>query len=299
MRDIIDEFLDYIRDEKHYSDLTYVNYNEDLDKFLQFLDTKKINNFKSIDYPLIREYLSYMHSLNYLPKTINRHISSLRSFFKYLLKHHHIKDNPLELVTNVKEAKRIPKFLFYNDLEKLFDVPTLDNPLGMRDALILEMFYATGVRVSELVNIKLKDINDSNQSIRILGKGSKERDVLYGARCGDLLNLYLSEGRKVLDKNNSVFLFLNHNGNKLTTRGVSLILDKILKKSGLNVKVTPHIIRHTFATHMLNEGADLLSVKQLLGHENLSTTQVYTHVSNERLRNVYLNSHPRAHKKGV
>lgn len=298
MRNKTDEFLDYIRNEKHYSELTFLNYDEDLSQFLMFLDSNHITSFSNVDYNLIRSYLSYMHSNNYSATTINRHISSLRSFYKYLLKNNYIKDNPLALVSNVKQPKRIPKFLFYNDLEKLFDVPILDTPLGQRDALILEMFYATGIRVSELVKMRIKDINDHNRSIRILGKGNKERDVLYGTRCEELLELYLKEGRKDIDKNNSVFLFLNHNGNQLTTRGITLILDKILKKSGLNIKVTPHIIRHTFATHMLNEGADLLSVKQLLGHENLSTTQVYTHVSNERLRSVYLNSHPRA-KKGA
>ncbi len=298
MQDIINEFLDYIKDERHYSDLTYLNYDQDLYLFLTYLNTKKINNFKDINYSLIREYLGYMYSRNYSAKTINRHISSLRSLFKFLINNNYVKNDPLTLVTNVKEGKRIPHFLFYNDLEKLFDTPILDTPTGQRDALILEMLYATGVRVSELVSIKISDINFNNHSIRILGKGSKERDVLFGTRCLELLDMYINGGRKSLNKHNNLYLFLNSNGNRLTTRGVSLIIDLIVKKSGLNIKVTPHVLRHTFATHMLNEGADLLSVKELLGHENLSTTQVYTHVSNERLRSVYLNSHPRA-KKGV
>jgi len=298
MQDIVNKFLDYIEDERHYSDLTSLNYEEDLQLFMTFLKEKSINNFMDVNYALIREYLSYMYSRQFSSKTINRHISSLRSFFKFLINNKYVKNNPLTLVTNVKEGKRIPHFLFYNDLEKLFETPILDTPLGQRDGLILEMLYSTGVRVSELVNIKISDINFNNHSIRIMGKGSKERDVLFGTRCLELLDMYLNDGRKIIDKNNNPYLFLNNNGNKLTTRGVSLIIDLIVKKSGLNIKVTPHVLRHTFATHMLNEGADLLSVKELLGHENLSTTQVYTHVSNERLRNVYLNSHPRA-KKGV
>lgn len=295
MQKYMDKFSEYIILEKHYSNDTVINYTKDLDDFYNYLDSKKIKSINSVDYNVIRGYLMYLHEKEYSKKTINRHISTLKSFFKYLLGEHYIKDNPMSLVSGPKLDKKLPKVLYYEELEKLLNVEEDDDVISLRNCLILELLYSTGIRVSELVNIKLSDIDKHNTQINIFGKGSKERVVIYGSVCKDKLNKYLSS-RNELDKYNSEYLLLNNLGRKLTTRGIRYIIDKIIKEGGLKFHISPHVLRHTFATHMLNEGADLKSVQELLGHENLSTTQIYTHVSNERLRSVYLNSHPRAKK---
>ncbi|MBD9085427.1 tyrosine recombinase XerC [bacterium] len=286
-------FLRYLKEEKNYSKITIINYGKDLKLFLDFLNCEKISKLENVDYPIIRSYLSFLYEKDYSKKTISRNISTLRSFFKYQKSQNMVSKNPMTFVENPKLDKRLPKVLYTKDLETLLNTPDCNNPLGQRNCVILEMFYSTGIRVSELVNLKVSDIHFHDKRIKILGKGSKERYVLYGSVLEKKLNLYLQNGYKELNKNKSDFIFLNKNGNPLTTRGVETILDQILKKSGLNYHISPHVLRHTFATDMLNNGADLKIVQELLGHENLATTQIYTHVSNERLRQVYLNSHKR------
>lgn len=289
----LSEFLKYIDLEKNYSNYTLINYKDDLSFYLDFLNKESIDVLDS-DYKVIRNYLSYMYNKKYTSKTISRHISSLRSFYKYMLKENYIVKNPMTLISNPKQESKLPHFLYYNELETILNIPDKSTPLGQRDSVILELLYSTGIRVSELVNIKLKDINLSTRKIRILGKGNKERIVLYGEYLKNLLDIYLNDGREKLVKNNQEYLVLNKNGSGLTTRGVRVIIDNILKKGEIDFHISPHVLRHTFATHMLDSGADLKSVQELLGHENLSTTQIYTHVSNERLRKVYLSTHPRA-----
>lgn len=292
---MINEFLKYIEIEKNYSDNTIISYRKDLEEFEAYLKEKN-KNIKETDYKFIRSYLTYMFDKKYEKKTISRHISTLRSYYKFLFEEKKIKKNPMELISNPKLDKKLPNFLYYDELEILLNIPDKSTTLGLRDALILELLYSTGIRVSELINIKMKDINRSNRKILIFGKGSKERYVLYGDVLSNLLDLYINESRSKLNKN-SDYLILNKNGNKITDRGIRLIISKILKQGSLDFHVSPHTLRHTFATHMLENGADLKSVQELLGHENLSTTQVYTHITNERLRNVYLNTHPRAKEK--
>ena len=289
----LSEFLKYIDLEKNYSNYTLINYKDDLSFYLDFLNKENIDVLDS-DYKVIRNYLSYMYNKKYSSKTISRHISSLRSFYKYMLKENYIVKNPMTLISNPKQESKLPHFSYYNELETILNIPDKSTPLGQRDSVILELLYSTGIRVSELVNIKLKDINLSTRKIRILGKGNKERIVLYGEYLKNLLDIYLNDGREKLVKNNQEYLVLNKNGSGLTTRGVRVIIDNILKKGEIDFHISPHVLRHTFATHMLDSGADLKSVQELLGHENLSTTQIYTHVSNERLRKVYLSTHPRA-----
>lgn len=286
-------FLRYLKEEKNYSKFTIINYGKDLKLFLDFLNCEKISTLENVDYPIIRSYLSFLYEKDYSKKTISRNISTLRSFFKYQKSQNLVSKNPMTFVENPKLDKRLPKVLYTKDLETLLNTPDCNTPLGQRNCVILEMFYSTGIRVSELVNLKVSDIHFHDKRIKILGKGSKERYVLYGSVLEKKLNLYLQNGYQELNKNKSDFIFLNKNGNPLTTRGVETILDQVLKKSGLNYHISPHVLRHTFATDMLNNGADLKIVQELLGHENLATTQIYTHVSNERLRQVYLNSHKR------
>ncbi len=294
----LEKFLDYLRYQRNYSENTITNYQNDIEEFLVFINKEGIKDFTKVTYSDIRFYLTDLYNKKFSRNTVSRKLSSLRSFYKYLLSEGDINDNPFSLVSSPKKEMILPKFLYYEELEKLFKVPNIKTPLGQRDLLILEILYATGIRVSELVNIKIKDIDFYNKTIDIVGKGNKERYVSFGAYCQDILEKYINDGRiKLLKGNDTDILLLNNNGKGLTTRGIRLILDKLINQAAINTNVTPHMIRHTFATHMLNEGADLLTVQELLGHANLSTTQVYTHVTDEHLRSVYLNCHPRAKLK--
>jgi integrase/recombinase XerC len=295
INDIID-FLKYLKEEKNYSKYTILNYGKDLKLFQTFLKDEKIDDIKNIDYNIIRQYLSFLYEKEYENKTISRNISTLRSFFKYHLKEKNIVKNPMLLIPNPKIEKKLPKVLYTEELEKILSLPDNKTPLGQRNSAILELIYSTGVRVSELISIKLSDINFYDKKIRIIGKGNKERIVLYGKILEEKLDLYINDGRKQLKKLENDYLFLNNNGNQLTSRGVEYMIDNVLKQGGITYHISPHTLRHTFATHLLNNGADLKTVQELLGHESLSTTQIYTHVSNERLRGVYLNTHPRSKK---
>lgn len=287
-------FLEYIEKQKMYSLNTKKNYEIDINEFMNYLKDKEIN-YVDVNYEFIKEYLVFMYNKKYKRNTIARKLSSLRSFYKYLFNNNVIKTNPFKYVKTPKKEKMLPKYLSVVDLETIFNVPNLNFNLGQRDRLILEILYATGIRVGELVEIKVSDIDFFNKEIKVNGKGSKQRIVEFGDYCFEYINLFLNDGReKILKKHNktSSYLIINDHGDKITTRGVELLIDKIIKKAALKRKVTPHMLRHTFATHLLNEGCDILTVKELLGHESLESTQIYTHVSNEHLRKVYLNCHP-------
>ena len=226
--------------------------------------------------------------------TVSRKLSSLRGFYKFLINREYTTNNPFILIKSPKKEKKLPRFFYYNELEEMFDSIDLSEPLGQRNRLILEVLYASGVRVSELVNMKTKDFN--GEEIKVLGKGNKERITRIGDYAKEVLDLYLSDGYKELNKNNSDYLFLNKNGGKLTTRGVRYILDEVIKNTNVKKKISPHMLRHSFATHLLNEGCDILSVQELLGHESLTATAIYTHVTTDRLKDVYFKTHPRAKK---
>ena len=224
------------------------------------------------------------------------HISTLRSFFKYLVGENKIKNDYMVLISNPKIEKKLPKFLNYEEINKVLNAYNTNSSIDIRNSLILEILYSTGIRVSELVNIKFSDIDFSSRKIKILGKGNKERIAYFGSVCENLINKYIDNVYEILNKNNLDYLIISNTGKKMNVREIRKIVDVASTRAGLLIKISPHTLRHTFATHMLNSGADVRSVQELLGHENLSTTQVYTHVSNERLRSVYLNSHPRAKK---
>ena len=280
------KFLDYLKYERGFSDYTIKSYSTDLKEFYEF--SKK----DTVNIELVRKYLRYLYEKNYSNRSISRKVSSLKSYFKYLEGEGIIKDNFMRLISNPKLEKTLPNYLNYQDLEKLLNFPDRNNKYGLRDALILEMLYSSGVRVSDLANMKLKDIDFKDKKILVVGKGNKERYVYYGSKCDSLLKKYLD-----MDHMDSPYLFIGKRKDRLNEREIRLIVTESAKKAGINIHVTPHTLRHTYATHMLNEGADLKSVGDLLGHESLSTTQIYTHISNERLRQIYLKSHPRAHKK--
>ncbi len=292
--DNLNMFLEYLEVIKKYSENTINSYRIDIEELLEFTTNKKIN-YINITKKEVNSYLEYLYNKNIDKNTISRKLSSLRSFYNYLLNKEIIFYNYFNLIHNPRHQVKLPNYLKEEELDKMFSVPDIESPLGVRNRLILEILYATGVRVSELVNIKISDINFDNRTIKILGKGNKERMVVYGNHCNEILELYLNSYRKELLKNKSnEYLLLNKNGNQITTRMIRNILDDIILKCSLDKHVYPHMIRHSFATAMLNNGADIISVKELLGHESVNTTTIYTHVTNERLKEVYNNAHPRA-----
>lgn len=295
---IVDEFIKYLKIERNYSNYTIKNYELDINDFISFCDENNLNIYK-VEYTDIKKYLINMYNKKYKATSISRKISSLRAFYKYLYDKELVDKNIFKYIAIPKKEKRLPKYITSTDVDEIFNIPDISTPIGQRNRLILELLYGTGIRVSELCNIKIEDINFEERSIKIFGKGSKERIVLYGKHCEEILNKYIYDGRKILlnGKSNTYLIVGAYKKDKpISTRSIELIIDDIINKAALNKKVTPHTLRHTFATHLLNEGCDILIVKELLGHSSLDTTGIYTHVSNERLRKVYLDSHPRAKK---
>ncbi|MEG2847965.1 MAG: tyrosine recombinase [Bacilli bacterium] len=293
MENLITKFLNYLKFEQNYAICTIISYEQDLKKFKQFILNKKMEN---VIYQDIRNYLEFLFKQKYSKKTIARYISTLRSFYKYLYAEKIIVSNPMELIVSPKADRFLPKVLNYNEIEAVLTVNNTNTYIGKRNALVLEMLYSTGVRVSELVNIKLTDINKDDCKIKITGKGNKQRYVLFGSICLVKLNDYLKNGRIFLNIANSDYLFLNQHGKQLSDRLVREIVLTSGNLAGLKFAISPHVIRHTFATTLLNEGADLKCVQELLGHTNLSTTAIYMHLSNDHMRHVYLKCHPRSKK---
>ena len=296
MKDLILKFIDELKYEKNYSDLTVDGYLSNLDLFLEYLNENNIKDFNNVKYQDIRLFINHLYELNYNNKTICRHISAVRSFFKYLKGNNYITDNPCILISNPKIDKKLPKYLNYEETEKLLNSFDKNNFIGLRNSLILEILYSTGIRVSEITNIKLNDISISDKTIIVNGKGNKQRVVYFGNICLNLIKLYLKNSYPKLNKENTDYLILSIRGKKINDREIRKVVDEAAIVAGIKTKISPHVLRHTFATHMLIDGADLRSVQELLGHENLSTTQVYTHLTNEKIRNVYLSAHPRARK---
>ena len=289
----LSEYLEYLKYQKNYSDETIHSYSIDIEEFLDYINSECIN-ICEVGYDVVKAWLIHLDEKKNKSTTVSRKISSLRGFYKYLINNKVMNSNPFSLVSLPKKERHLPRFFYYNELEEMFQVPKLNTALVQRDRLLLEMLYATGVRVSELVNIKVSDIN--GEEIKVLGKGNKERIVEFGDYAESILELYLNEGYKSLNVKKSEYLFLNNRGGKLTTRGVRYILDNIINKTTIDKKISPHMLRHTFATHLLNEGCDLLTVQELLGHESLTATSIYTHITNDRLKEVYFKCHPRAKK---
>lgn len=292
----IEKFIDYLEVQKNYSELTRINYEKDLIEYSIFL---KDNNYSynNMDYKKCTNYLIHLDNKKYKKTSVSRKLSSLRSFYKYLVLNNFADNNPFMLISSPKKEKKIPKFINYQGIDEIFEIPDLKTSEGQRERVILEILYGSGVRVSELVNIKIKDIDFSNKTILIFGKGSKERVVSFGEMALDAINTYINNGRKeYLGDKTSDYLIVGKNEENLTTRRIEQIIDSLIKKTSIKMNITPHMFRHTFATHLLDQGCDLLAVQELLGHESLSSTEIYTHVSNEHLREVYYKCHPRNRK---
>lgn len=284
----VNNFYEYLL-TKNYSQNTILSYINDLYYFYLFVK-KDLDLVKEED---IRDYLEYLNLKKDKSTSVSRKISTFKSFYKFLYLNEYInkKEYPLSKISYPKAEKKLPKFIYYNDLLEIINESSKGKE-GLRDRLIIEMLYATGVRVSELVNIKINDIDFNNRRIIVCGKGNKERIVYYGEYAMKVLNDYL-RGRENI---NNQYLFLNNRGEKLTDRGVRYIIDNIMKNLSVKTHVTPHVLRHTFATDMLNNGCDIKVVQELLGHSSLKTTEVYTHVTNDRLKEVYYRCFPRRDK---
>ena len=291
MTKIIDSYLDkyreYLKYELNYSDYTIKNYCLHITKFFEYLDSNKIS-YNNLTKDGIIDYLKYLDSQKYANRTISIILSSLRSFYDFLMESKVIETNIFNLVSNPKLEKKLPNFLSYEQIRAILDSIPNDDILNIRNKLIIELLYATGIRVSELVNLKVSDIIFSERKIRIFGKGKKERIVYYGDYASIAIDNYLNTRNS-----NNEYLILNKDGNKISVRGIEKIIDKMAITASVNCNVTPHTFRHTFATHLLNEGADIKSVQELLGHSSLNTTEVYTHITSDYLKEVYLKSMPR------
>ncbi|MGJ0143992.1 MULTISPECIES: tyrosine recombinase XerC [Staphylococcus] len=281
--------------ERNFSAHTLKSYHDDLVQFNHFLE-QELLNLRTFEYKDARNYLSYLYSQNLKRTTVSRKISTLRTFYEFWMTQDETIINPFVQLVHPKKENYLPQFFYEEEMEALFETVAKDTKKGLRDRVILELLYATGIRVSELVNIQLKDIDMSLPGVKVLGKGNKERFVPFGEFCRQSIEQYLREFKPIQHTKHS-FLLVNMNGAPITERGVRYVLNDVVKRTAGVTEIHPHKLRHTFATHLLNQGADLRTVQSLLGHVNLSTTGRYTHVSNQQLRKVYLNAHPRAKKE--
>ena len=284
--EVLDNFFKVLKSEYNYSFYTIKNYKLDLTLFFDFLNKSNIN-YLYLNKDNVLAYLKYLDKMNLKNSTISRRISALRTFYNYLMNEGLINSNIFLNVKNPKLEKKLPNYLNYTEMEELLESIDISTDEGLKRRLLIEMFYSTGCRVSEIINIKVKDIDFLNKKIRIMGKGSKDRIVYYGDYAKKYLDKYLSKGL------NKDYLFVNKHGDKYTVEEIELIVKDIMKHLSIKTHVTPHTLRHTFATHLLNNGADIRSVQELLGHSNLSTTGIYTHVSSDRLKEVYFKTFKR------
>ncbi|MHC4120516.1 MAG: tyrosine recombinase XerC [Planctomycetota bacterium] len=326
---IIQKFLDYLKFERRFSEHTAKCYGADLGQFGEFLIAEAAHRephaesvsmghregepehgvavatqvwvevdqlLLSVQTDSVRAYMAHLNEKQYSKATIARKLATLRSFYKFLVKRNYIDSNPVVTIRTPKQEKKLPRFLEYEEVKRLLDTPPTNTWLGARDRAILETLYSTGIRVSELVALNMDDIDFLGEVVHIRGKGKKERIAPIGSSALQVIQHYM-EYRNKRAQNNGNFdsrvLFVNKHGQRLSTRSVRRKMDKYLKMAGLDPAISPHTLRHSFATHMLNSGADLRSVQELLGHQSLSTTQVYTHLSTGKLKEIYDNAHPR------
>jgi tyrosine recombinase XerC len=294
MIEVINQYIEaYLKAEKNLSPYTIRNYQKSVIDFNNYLARRKVTSLHFVDKQTIRGYLAQLAADKNKKNTISGKLSALRSFFKYLQIEKLIDVNPILSISAPKLDKRIPEFLTQDETEKLLYSPNMASPQGQRNRAILELLYAGGLRVSELVNLDVDQLDLDSREIRVVGKGSKERIILIGRPAVNFLAKYINDGRRqLLGGRINRALFVNKDGGRIPPRRVQKILDSMAKKAGFKKKVYPHLLRHTFATHMLDHDADLRVVQELLGHASLSTTQVYTHVSKAQSRRVYLASHP-------
>jgi len=291
----LQDFIKYMKLEKNYSQHTIESYEHDILEFFMFMNEQSIDHLSTLSYQDARLYLTELYRKGMSKKSVSRKLSCLRSFFSFLLREQLVSSNPFQQVSLPKQDKRLPEFFYEEELEALFASIDTSIPSGQRDRALLELMYATGIRVSECAEIQLKDLDFYTSVVLVKGKGGKERYAPFGQIAKTTIMTYINDGRrKLMKEKQHDFLFVNQKGDPLTVRGIQYIFQKMMERAGNARKVHPHMIRHSFATHLLNNGADLRTVQELLGHSQLSSTQIYTHVTKDHLKKVYLSHHPRA-----
>ncbi|MGD0794926.1 MAG: site-specific tyrosine recombinase/integron integrase [Dehalococcoidales bacterium] len=294
---VFNKYLAFLVAEKNASPYTVRNYTRDLMEFFTFAAGKQIETLKDVNKLTLRAYLAYLMEQKFAKSSIARKLSAIRSFYRYLMREELVTASPAATTVSPRLDRRLPSFLTVDEAKRLVESPDLSQPHGQRDRALLELLYASGLRVSELVNMNLDQINLATNEIRVWGKGSKERVVLIGTPAARALNDYINQGRReLLGGKKSNALFVNRYGERILARRVQKILTKYSRS--INKKIHPHILRHTFATHLLDGGADLKVVQELLGHADLSSTQIYTHVTRSQARRIYLAAHPMAQAEG-
>lgn len=295
MKENLLSFIHYLTVERGLSKNTLLSYERDLKPFLQYLLDSGMTDVNQVHRQHIMTYLVGLKEAGKATSTLSRNMASIRSFFQFLLRDDKIELDPSVHLETPKIERRLPKVLSMNEVELLLQAPQESTPFGQRDRAMLELLYATGIRVSELISLTLDDVHLQLGFIKCMGKGSKERIIPLGSLAIQSIDTYITRGRgELTKKKKSMVLFVNHHGNALTRQGFWKIIKKYSKEIGIKKEITPHTLRHSFATHLLENGADLRSVQEMLGHADISTTQIYTHVTKTRLRDVYAKSHPRA-----
>ena len=306
MEKLIEQFLEHLRYERNVSPHTLRNYSSDLEQFLDFLapldqstGKRQLPQVTEIDHLTIREWLAELHSTHRKKASIARKLAALRTFFQFLVREGALELNPAKLVSTPRQEKKLPKHLSIEEAIRFIESPDPETDLGKRDRAMLELMYATGVRVAELTTLNLADVDFRNQLVRVTGKRRKQRIVPFGEPAGEAIRTYLGVRNEFLinapiSKREDDALFLNYQGTRITTRSVGRMVEKYIRQCAGMHNISPHALRHSFATHLLDSGADLRDIQELLGHARLSTTQVYTHVSMEKLIAVYDKAHPKA-----
>jgi integrase/recombinase XerD len=295
MERILKDFIYFLSVEKGLAKNTLESYQRDLKKYLQFLNRQGITDFNETSKKIILEYIAEQKKNGLAVSTLTRNLASIRSFYQFLLQEQIIQENPAGELESPKAEKKLPTVLSLKDIELLLDQPQPRGNIGMRDKAMLELLYATGIRVSELVSLNLDNVNLKMGFLKCEGKGNKERIVPLGSVAIKSLQEYLQNGRsKLLKQKDEKALFVNQHGKRLTRQGFWKILKKYALRTGINAEITPHTLRHSFATHLLENGADLRSVQEMLGHADISTTQIYTQITRKKIKEIYNQTHPRA-----
>ena len=295
MKELIQEFLNYIAVERGLAKNTVEAYSRDLRQFEAYLKEMGICNAEQVSAGTIVSYMKSLQQIHMGASSVSRKLAAMKSFFHYATRERRLRVDPSVTIDSPKLPQRLPKVMSAQEIARLLEQPGFVDPAGLRDRAMLELLYATGVRVSELISLTLQDLNLEMGYIRCFGKGSKERIVPLGGTAQSVLKLYLDRGRPhIVKRATEETLFLNHHGHKMTRQGFWLIIRAAAKRAGIEKTVTPHMLRHSFATHLLDNGADLRAVQEMLGHADITTTQIYTHVTRTRLKEVYNKTHPRA-----
>ncbi len=297
LAEVIEDFLNTMRVEEGLAENSIISYKQELNRMRVYLERQNIADVQLIDQATILEHLKWMHEEDLATATRSHYVSTLRHFFRYLKLDASIEENPMEKISLPKKASHLPAVLTLEEVDRLLDTPNIEKPLGLRDRTLLETLYSTGMRVSEIIHIKLQDLHLDMGFIQTIGKGDKERIVPIGEQAEDWINRYINEGRPKLVKDEDEsqdYLFVNNRGRPLSRQGVWKNLKKLVMMAKITKDISPHTLRHSFATHLLENGADLRVVQELLGHSDISTTQIYTHIHAQHMKDIYNKNHPRA-----